>query len=413
MKILQKIISLIFVLIAINIYTPCIVSADYSMNGRNFDSYNEFKAYIVEYMAVWREIHSHKDVIAEQKIIEIKTSNSDKAKLEITTGLATDINYDRARLIGKINFKSSERVRIWFKYGGSPNYLSLKTESEVLDEDDGTRRFDRNLRNLRHNTKYYYQAIGLNEDNIYSHGKIRSFRTGVDARSDDALIKVSTRRASDIDEDRATLTGNINFRDELYAYTWFEYGDEEKYLDNNTSKKIVYKKDGKITSRILHRLESEEYYFYRIVAQDKAGAKSYGKTIRFKTRRNIVNEKPKVTTSRPKNIGLYIVTLVGSVDMNDFRNGIAFFIYGENKEDVDEIKKRYKRYRRIREYGDDRKKLLLDDDIDRYKLFEKKVSYLDLDTKHYYAIGVEYENEDDDEVIIMGRTYPFTTKDLN
>ena len=396
--------ALIFAIVSI---VPHMASANYTFQGRSFDTYAEMEDYRDEYMRVWNDIYGNSD--DTEKVTTTKTASS-KSKLEIDTRNVTDITKNGARLIGRIDFHQSKTARIWFDYGFSANNLIYRTETEVLKTKTGASPFDRKVLNLLPRTTYYYRAVGLNENGVYDYGEIKSFTTGVDSSLDTAVMRVRTGSATDIDNNRATLRGTIDFRKASYSYVWFEYSDEEGDLYKDTPKTLVYKENGRNYEYPIRKLDDETTYYYRIVGQDGAGNLSYGATVRIKTSRDIANEKPKVVTNTPQNIALYGATLIGTVDMNDYRNGVAFMVYGEDQNKVSTIARNYSRYKSIRADGDALQKILLDDDLDTDKTFTREVQYLDLNTKHYYALGVEYEDVNGNDVILMGRTQSFTTK---
>jgi hypothetical protein len=304
-------------------------------------------------------------------------------------------------------------VKIWFDYGTSQSRLTERTETETLYEGSfGGRYFDREVRNLAQDTKYYFRAGGINENGTVRYGDIESFRTDVDPRDESAEINVSTRYPAQVDEDRAVLQASVVLEESPYGYVWFEYSDEEDDLFEETTKELVRPGDEKNYSIPVRRLDDETYYYVRVVGVDAYGTKNYGRTYKFKTKRDIVDEQPKVTTGRASDIGLYSATIEGSVDMNDFRDGTVFFVYGEDRDEIRDITKEYSRYNRIKERGDDLQKVRVDYDLDRFDEYTLEIDDLDLDTRHYYAIGTEYEDENDDETLKLGSIRSFTTKDI-
>jgi hypothetical protein len=87
----------------------------------------------------------------------------------------------------------------------------------------------------------------------------------------------------------------------------------------------------------------------------------------------------------------------------------VFFIYGEDRADIMNAKDR-SRYSSIRTRGDDLQKVRVDSDLDREGTYVVEIDDLDLETFIYYAIGVEYDNVDRDEEIILGSIHNFKTK---
>ena len=97
--------------------------------------------------------------------------------------------------------------------------------------------------------------------------------------------------------------------------------------------------------------------------------------------------------------------------MNDFRNGIVFFVWGEDEDQVDDIERDYDSYSDVDEDGDDLRKERVDSDLDGRASYRLDIRGLDDDTEYYFAICVEYEDEDDDEVLACGSTEEFETDD--
>lgn len=386
---------------------PITVQANYTWFGRQFESHEELVHYLKEYLRAWRSVYGVDEVVQD-----ITTSDNERNNVEVTTSFVRDIAHDGARLLGKIDLRDFEYAEVWFEYGRTAEDLTRATEYETIHEDDGTRTFDRKIRLLEHDTLYYYRAVAESKDGVRIYGKVRNFRTDVDVNNTDSEVKIRTNSAVEIDDNRATLRGQINFNDSTYALVWFTYGESEGDLEDSTSKMRTEPGDTKSFERTIRRLTQEQEYFFRAVGSDSNGIKNFGKLRTFKTKRDIVDEKPKVTTERAENIDLHTATLTGMVDMNDFRNGIVFFVYGEDREEIRDVASKYDQYRRIREFGDDRQKLLIDEDLDRDREYKVTVDDLDLDTRHYFAIGVEYEDENNDEVLTLGSIRTFTTRDV-
>lgn len=101
--------------------------------------------------------------------------------------------------------------------------------------------------------------------------------------------------------------------------------------------------------------------------------------------------------------------LLGSVDMNDFSNGEVFFVYGEDQGQVRDVSNDFDSYNDVDEDGDDLQKVRVDRDLDSSDSYSEVVMSLDDDTRHYYSICVEFEDEDDDDVLECGNVRVFTT----
>jgi len=403
-------IALVFSAVAL---LPSSAHAAYNFAGQTFDSFEEYSVYVAAYLVVWRELHRGPSSVqpTEQTSREPSATTTEATSshpIDVTTRYAQNIAAHSATLEGRVTHDGNAYAEVWFQYGTSPYKLSSSTVHETRERRDLSNRFDQKLLDLTHDMTYYFRAVGTNPDGLLSYGTVRSFRTPVDPRIDRSAVRISTARANNLDENRATLHARIDFRSETYARIWFEYGDEEDELFERTPRATIRVGDGSEYERTVRGLEDEYRYYFRAVAQDPQGSLSYGRTYSFTTRRDIPNEQPAVTTERAEAITAHTAVLKGAIDMNDERDGVAFLAYGEDRDDIAEIPIRYDRFSRIREYGDDRQVILLDDDLDRYDEYSVKISGLDLDTEHYFAFGVAYENSDD--VVLLGRVLRFTTR---
>jgi hypothetical protein len=392
------------------ILVPHFSHANYSFNGKTFDTYEDMQSYVTAYMEAWREVYGKNT--DEPKSSSVLRDNTQRRSNDISvhTAQTRNVAYNSARLIGTIDFKRSDKARIWFDYGYAKNRLVFRSSTQVLNSAFGDQSFDIKVFNLIPETTYYYRAGAINEDGDVDYGEIKTFTTDVDTETDTSLVRARTYSATDIDNNRAQLRGTLSPAREAIAYTWFTYGEDEDDLYEETPKRIYRKGDARRMEETITRLADSETYYFRFHAMDSFGEISYGDIRSFKTKVDIENEKPELETLRASDIGVHSASLHGEIDMNDFRDGIAFFVYGEDKTVVREVAQKYDEYEDIRERGDDLQKVFLDIDTDRYKRFSYHVRDLDAYTRYYYAIGVEYENEDNDEEILLGRIYSLQTK---
>lgn len=392
--------------------TP-LFAAEYRWGEHEFTTRAELEAYLVEYARVWRELNGGTDTPTMIIQTSSNTTVPANARFSVSTREANAIETTDVRLVGHIGFGSAAVVRVWFEYGSDPQRFASSTAYETLDARGfGASRFDRMVEGLQHDTLYYYRAAGIDERGAIVRGEVRSFRTEPDPRNEDALIDVETSSASDVDEDRATLRGTVRLEGIPYGYVWFEYGDTPEDLDRTTERiRVVPAQERTRTQTApIRNLTDATTYYVRIVGMDTAGVRNYGRVYTVTTRRDVENERPSVETDSVTDVGLYSATLHGTIDMNDFRDGIAFFVYGESYDELREIPTTYTRYSRIKDQGDDLQKILLDSDLDRKASFTRTVENLDLDTLHYGAVGLEYENERGDRVLTLGWIRSFRTK---
>lgn len=216
-----------------------------------------------------------------------------------------------------------------------------------------------------------------------------------------------------IDGDELRLNGTIDLNNAPFGYVWFEFGDDDDF-GRRTSRDYVTR-DGRYVARIDVDDLDDEYLYYRAVAEGPNGTRDYGMTRAIyvddnRSGRNsrYNDDEPDVDTFSARDIDEDSAELRGEVDMNDFRNGLVFFVYGEDEDDVEDVD-REDEYRDIDQRGDDLRKFIVDSDLDDDEDYTGQVRGLDDDTDYYFRICVEYEDEDDDETLECGDVEEFET----
>lgn len=213
------------------------------------------------------------------------------------------------------------------------------------------------------------------------------------------------------DDEDVYLNGTIDIGRAPYADVWFEYGDDRNDMDS-TTRVERFDHDGRFDAQIRNGYDGPLYY--RAVAQSPSGVRDYG-VVRYiyvyddyDHDRRDDDDAPDADTFSARDVDEDSAELRGEVDMNDFRNGVVFFVYGEDEDEVDDVD-REDRYADIDERGDDLRKVRVDSDLDGRDDYERTVTGLDDDTQHYFRICVEYEDEDDDEALVCGDVEDFET----
>lgn len=229
-------------------------------------------------------------------------------------------------------------------------------------------------------------------------------------------VDVTTRSATDISDDEATLRGEIDWNGEDEATVYFEYGRSTYDLGDETTHVVLDEDDDdEDFEAIITDLQEDTKYYYRAVAEDENGDEQYGRIYSFTTDDDDDDrddeDYPEVDTDSATNITDDSARLRGDVDMNHFRNGTVFFVYGEDEDQVDDIADDYDTYSDVDEDGDDLQKIKVDSDLDSDASYYATVSGLDNDTRIYWSLCVEFEDEDDDDRIVCGDTEDFRTDD--
>ena len=226
-------------------------------------------------------------------------------------------------------------------------------------------------------------------------------------------IDIRTLGATNVDEDSATLRGNLNILSGDTAEVWFEYGTNRNDLDEETSK-MELDDDGSF-SQSISNLDGNRVYYFRALGEGEDGDVDRGALLSFRTDdedddSDDENEEPEAETENAENISQSNAELHGSVDMNDFDDGRVFFVFGENEEQIGSVEDDFNTYNEIDEDGDDLQKVLVDGDLDNSADYELDISGLDSDAEHFFSICVEYEDEDDDNTLLCGTIEDFETE---
>ena len=230
-------------------------------------------------------------------------------------------------------------------------------------------------------------------------------------------LEVVTTGVSNIDGDEAWAFGFVELNGAPFATVFFEYGESRSNLNERSARGRLDRSDSESFRADLEDLDEGETIYYRAVAQDPSGRFHYGQIEDFEAdkrdrgrsnNRNRNDDEPDVFTGDADDIDEDSAEIEGEVDMNDFRNGLVFFVYGEDEDEVEDVEDEDE-YRDIDEDGDDLQKFIVDNDLDDDEDYTGNLRGLDDDTRYYYRICVEYEDEDDDETIECGDVEDFDT----
>ena len=230
----------------------------------------------------------------------------------------------------------------------------------------------------------------------------------------DSDVNVRTLTATDVDENSATLRAIVDINNEDEAELYFEYGRSSGNFSLKTSRLNLDDTDDGDTIEVdVRGLSKDTRYYYRAVAVDEDGDKDYGVANNFTTdydRNNSDNDdEPTVSTQSAIDIDDEGAELRGSIDMNDFDNGRAFFVYGEDDDAVSDVEDDYDSYSDVDEDGDNLEKVLVDSDVDGYDALSEEVNGLDNNADIFFSLCVEYEDDDGDNVLSCGTVREFTT----
>lgn len=96
-------------------------------------------------------------------------------------------------------------------------------------------------------------------------------------------VSVTTHSAIEVEETTAVLRGEVNLYGDMTASAWFEYGEDDDFLDQKTSKKTIRSAYDRAVRIKVSNLEDEERYYFRLVTLNKDSSVSYGKVYSFRT----------------------------------------------------------------------------------------------------------------------------------
>jgi len=110
-------------------------------------------------------------------------------------------------------------------------------------------------------------------------------RSGGNVTSSSILnyVIVETRGADDVKATTATLRGEATIAGKISSSVWFEYGQDEDFLDLKTGKKTVSTIYDRAVRIPVTKLEDDQRYYFRIVSMDKTGTIQYGEIYQFRT----------------------------------------------------------------------------------------------------------------------------------
>jgi hypothetical protein len=283
--------------------------------------------------------------------------------------------------------------------------------------------------------------VGEDEDGERDYGKILSFVTDSSNSNDEEEEEddgdnpsTKTLSATDIVNTSAEIHGEVDMNDFNNGTVFFVYGEDDAQIEDTEDEYDTFsdiEEDGddlrkiKVDSdlddsedysrELLNLSDDTTYYFAIGVAyEDEDGDDTIilGSIKSFTTGDDgdSTDTDPDAVTGSASSIDTDSANLRGEVDMNDFENGIVFFVYGENENQIEDVEDAYVTYADIDEDGDDLQKFKVDSDLDDEGTYTANVFGLDSGTTIYYAIGVDYEDEDGNDTIILGSVKSFTTQ---
>jgi hypothetical protein len=262
------------------------------------------------------------------------------------------------------------------------------------------------LQNKQYSNQYTIGGSGYDQPRFGNGNPKKHSNSNSNSRYD---IDVYTEDANVNNDDSVDFVGEIDLGSAPYADVWFEYGTDRDLDEETDSERVT---DDETFEIEVDDIDEDEQYYFRAVAEDPRGSRVYGRILGFEVDDDDNNDNdedtPEVTTDDAEDIDEDSAEINGDIEMNDYENGIAFFVYGEDESSVEDAEDESE-YNDVEEDGDDIKKFILSSNLDDDRSFTATISGLDNDTDHYFRICVEYDDEDDDETLVCGDVESFKT----
>jgi len=261
-----------------------------------------------------------------------------------------------------------------------------------------------------------------------------TFFGGSSSTFNDDEPRAITLTPRDVEEDSVELRGEVDMNDFRNGIVFFVYGQDEDMIedveddydeyddvrdDEENDDFEVVRVDNDLDGddrydEEVNNLEEDEDYYYIICVEyeddDNDETLECGSVRDFETDGNSSNndDEPEAETVSAVNVDNNSATLRGDIDMNDFDNGLVFFVWGEDEDQVEEVEDE-DRYSDIDTDGDDLRRAIVNNNFDGDDSFNIEVFSLDGDTDIYFRICVEYRDEDNDNTLECGNVREFET----
>ncbi len=196
------------------------------------------------------------------------------------TNSATGIANTEATVNGEIN-PNKNSTQYWFEYGKSKN-LGTLTPFVLLGNGSQKLQVSTLLKDLEPNTTYYFRLDAQNQFGT-DNGSILSFTTIGAQNVSKPAVQTLGASAGKI---TATVNGKVTANGAGTTY-WFEYGTDSlfgKVLTRSTTEMfdLKYNAVDNAVSADISGLQASTTYYYRLVAQNKAG-ETKGESMNFTT----------------------------------------------------------------------------------------------------------------------------------
>jgi hypothetical protein len=230
-------------------------------------------------------------------------------------------------------------------------------------------------------------------------------------------IAITSESVSDASNDSVQMYGTATIKQSGTARFWFEYGPTQAVNYSTESRSVTNARTGSNVSFTFTApdIDSSGTYYYRAVAEGADGRYAEGvlksftySSVSGHSSSNSTNGEPDVSNDDVTSIDSDSARISGTVDMNDFENGTAFLVYGEDESRIEDVSDE-DRYSSVSTYSYELRKVLLSSNLDSDRDFTTTISGLNDDTTYYYRFCVQFEDDDNDDRLICSDVEDFDT----
>lgn len=142
------------------------------------------------------------------------------------------------------------------------------------------------------------------------------------------------------------------------------------------------------------------YGYSYVIGEPRSGSSKGG---------SYYDDEPEVRTRSAAGIDRYEARLRGDVDMNDYRRGEVFFVYGTDRDRVEDVERDYDSYSDVTVSGERLRKVRVDSALNSSRSYDHRATGLSRDTQYYFSLCVGYEDDRGRDTLTCGDTLRFRT----
>lgn len=233
----------------------------------------------------------------------------------------------------------------------------------------------------------------------------------------DPELEIQTNNASNINANYAQLNGEVEEGNN--AQVWFTFSSSYSNLNCESQSGQVNVGGtydaGEAFFALKSGLQSDTTYYFQACGQDQInGPIESGEVRSFTTDEEEGSlEIPDAETENADNEDEDSAELNGRIRMNDVNNGIVFFVYGQDEDQIDDTENNYDSYGEVEnnEDEDEYMVVMVDDenDDDQWRSYSEDVDDLEEGEEYFFRICVGYDDFNGNETLECGNTKDFDT----